>query len=571
MRFGSSLTARSSAFSVRCVAGKVQTEEPQENWKRRVRNKALRKRRQTRPRKEQQEKAAPPSEPPPVPSSDMLWRGEPWTKHRQLLQKCQAIHYEETRRGGFLNLLDGSDDALRFTALLECLLFEEKYVRKLAIRRVAFIHPQRRVAGVDGVHSLTVSQQRKLCDDLRPYLESHETDPFRFLYLNRAWKELRPRRQGSEEPPERVCVCTVRDRVKQVITAWVMEPQCEAWYIETNVFGHRPGRSAKEFIDWLQTTLRGPPAWLTVFKANVVSTEKVADYVEKFFPSHPFTGLRSWIQSGLFELGMYPPGLGRRGNEQGCPILPVLSNFLLHRLMKEAGETFLSIRLASWQGHLISLSPTPVGAFISFRARLQEVADSMGLEIPMTVSAQPCHKDWASFCEFSIRQEKIRPNDRRYSVIVRPRETIMEQHLHNLAAAFDLSDHFREDKTGLINRLNPIIDAFARHFVQTYAIDCFERADDHLKNLLKKWSSDHNPRCTKDEAAEKEFEGTHNKGLQFQFRTRIAKILLHGNALRNHSLPPVDREGSPFGDYSLYEYRFDWRDWEYQVSPHHFG
>ena len=572
MRFGCSFLTRSSAFSVTCSAAKVQTEEQPANWKRRVRNKALRKRHQTRRRNEKQEKAAPSSEPEVVPSNDLLWRGEPWSKHRKALQKCQYIQYSETQCDGLVDLTDGSDDAVRITALLECLLFEETYVQKLAVRRVAYRHPQRRVAGVDGVHSLTAAEQRKLCDELGPYLNSRETDPFRFIYLDRAWKKLRPQHRESAEPPERICVCTMRDRVKQVITAWVMEPQCEACYAETNVFGHRPGRSAKELIDWLQTALRGPPTWVAVFKANIASTEKVADFVDKFFPSYPFTGLRSWIQSGLFTLGMYPPGLGREGGEQGCPILPVLSNFLIHRLMKEAGDAHTSIRLASWQGHLISLCPSPARAFSNFQKQLQSVADSMGLEIQMTIPAQPCHKDWVDVCEFSLRQVKIRSDDDHYSAIVRPSATIMERHLQNLSTAFLLSDRFHEDKTGLINRLNPVIDIFTQHFVQTYAGDCFERADTHLKNLLKEWSH-RNTRRTQDEAAaaaEEELEGTHNGDLQFRFRTRIARLLRHGDAVRNHSLPPVDKESSPYGDQSLREYRFEWNDWEWHVTPHYF-
>lgn len=534
MRGAIHLTLQTSAKTT------IQREAVLPNWKAKVRKRALRKHH----RKQKQIDPQPIVETQPelLTSDALRWRGEPWKLYRQELRTLQKRIHEAIKANDI-------DQARQ----IQLELLESKAVKSLAVRRIAFNHPQRRMPGIDGQHSLDETQQRALRDELS--IEGN-VDPFDWMDASRAWNQIR----SAHDENESICLCTLRDRARQVLLSWALEPEWEALFCKTNILSHRPGRSTKEFLHWIQSALNGPERkCILAVDVMIDSSEAISSFFRSQLDPVASDLCCEWISKGLFRLGLFPEGIGKHAEEQSCPILPLLSNMICYDILRHLNH-LTDVSIASRNGTLILIASA--SSLKSVESILNSLASEMGWKAKIRIPIRSL-ADWMPLWEFDFKQI---PKSNGFGSWMRPRDGILERHLENLRMGFRLSLAFHEDKTGLIHRLNPIIRNFTDHFSLTDAFEAFEAADTHLKQLICIWAVNEFPSLTEMEAIEKAFNGTQNQDLDFQFKTRTVQLQRHGDAMREIQDSPLDSIRSPYDfDPSYWKNRL--RQWECKINP----
>ena len=147
-----------------------------------------------------------------------------------------------------------------------------------------------------------------------------------------------PKPDGKQRP---LGIPTIRDRIAQQALKNVIEPIFEAEFYDSS-FGYRPGKSAKQAIEQIETVRDEGRAWVVDadIKAffDTVNHEKLIDAVaERISDGRVLRLIRAFLEADVME-----EGLGKAKNVIGTPqggvISPLLANIYLHYFDERMAE-----------------------------------------------------------------------------------------------------------------------------------------------------------------------------------------------------------------------------------------
>jgi len=179
--------------------------------------------------------------------------------------------------------------------------------------------------GAGGIDDVTIDEfERNLEQNLNEIQrllrqDSYVPKPVKRVYI--------PKPDGRQRP---LGIPTIRDRVVQQALKNVIEPIFEAEFLDSS-FGYRPGKSAKQAIEQIETVRDEGHEWVVDadIKAffDTVNHEKLIDAV----------AVRAFLEADVMEGGQ-----GRAKNVIGTPqggvISPLLANIYLHYFDERMAE-----------------------------------------------------------------------------------------------------------------------------------------------------------------------------------------------------------------------------------------
>lgn len=195
-----------------------------------------------------------------------------------------------------------------------------------AVHQVTTLNKGREMAGVDKVVNLTAKQKMKLAMSIGL---TGGAQPIRRVWI--------PKPGKKEKQP--LGIPTVRDRAKQALAKYALEPEWEAMF-ESNSYGFRPGRSCHDAIEAVFSTLHSnKPKY--VYDADIkkcfdnIRHDKLLEKLQTFPTLRK--QIKAWLEAGIMENTEkadyhYQPRSNTEGTPQGGVISPLLANIALHGL-----------------------------------------------------------------------------------------------------------------------------------------------------------------------------------------------------------------------------------------------
>jgi group II intron reverse transcriptase/maturase len=149
-----------------------------------------------------------------------------------------------------------------------------------------------------------------------------------------------PKPNGKQRPFD---FPTIRDRAVQQALKNAIEPIFEAEFRDSS-FGYRPGKSAKQAIEQIETVRDEGHEWVVdadikaFFDTDTVNHEKLIDAVaERISDGRVLRLIRAFLEAAVMEEGQ---GLAKNdiGTPQGGVISPLLANIYLHYFDERMAE-----------------------------------------------------------------------------------------------------------------------------------------------------------------------------------------------------------------------------------------
>ena len=159
------------------------------------------------------------------------WKDIDWRKTEQTVFKLQKRIYRAAHQGNKI-----------LTRKLQKLLVSSQAAKHLAVRKVTQENRGKKTAGTDGKVILIQRERILLAQNLRL---NPKATPVRRVWI--------PKPGSQEQRP--LGIPTIENRAQQALAKLALEPEWEARF-EPNSYGFRPGRSAHDAIEAIQSSLK---------------------------------------------------------------------------------------------------------------------------------------------------------------------------------------------------------------------------------------------------------------------------------------------------------------------------
>jgi RNA-directed DNA polymerase len=419
------------------------------------------------------------------------WRDIPWPQVERDVHTLQRRVYRASQRGD-----------MNTVHRLQRLLMSSWSAKCLAVRRVTQDNQGKKTAGIDGVSALEPEARLVLVSTLELDAQPQPT--------RRVWI---PKPGTDEQRP--LGIPTLSDRALQALVRLALEPQWEAQF-EPNSYGFRPGRSCHDAVEAIFASIKQCPKY--VLDADIAKCFDRIDHEALLDKLNTFPQLRrlikAWLKAGVLDGETLFPT--EQGTPQGGVVSPLLANIALHGMEEMIQTAFPEKRK---NGKVISRTPTLIRYADDFvvchrdrevvqqcQTAIQEWLKGMGLELKpsKTRITHTLHEHEGQtgfdFLGFHIRQYPVGKYHTGKDTVGRPlgfkthikpsKEKVL---LHQRRLAQIVRRGRRVSQEALIHRLNPLIKGWCAYYRTVVSGATFEKVDDVLYHLLRRWANRRHP------------------------------------------------------------------------------
>jgi len=358
--------------------------------------------------------------------------------------------------------------------------------RVLAVRRVTQTNQGKNTPGVDKVVVKTPEARGKLVDRLAQY-EPWKPLPARRVYI--------PKANGKQRP---LGIPVILDRAIQAIVKNALEPFWEARFEDSN-YGFRPGRGCHDAIERIfnLASAKGNRRW--VLDADIkgafdnIGHDKLLEVIGNF-PAREL--ICQWLKAGYMEGGVFHDT--EAGTPQGGVISPLLANIALHGMEEALG---IKYRIRRERDYGSELHPDSVGlvryaddfvVFCHTREEAEEVKEKLAIwlrERGLVYSDEKTRitnlDEGFDFLGFNVRQFCVSDSKTGYRLLIRPSKKSVQKQARQLKDLFRKAHGY--PASYLCVKANSVIRGWTNYFRVGVAARAFEKLDDYLFRLQKRW------------------------------------------------------------------------------------
>ena len=431
------------------------------------------------------------------------WKDVPWKAVERAVFKLQKRIYRASQAGSKAQV-----------RRLQKLLIGSRYARLLAVRKVTQDNTGKRTAGVDGKLALSQRSRIRLAQNLK--LEPKAT-PVRRVWI--------PKRGTDEKRP--LGIPTIESRAQQALAKLALEPEWEARF-EPNSFGFRPGRSAHDAMEAIQSSIRYTPKY--VLDADIAKCFDRINHKALLDKLSTFAGMRravkTWLKAKIMDGDELFPS--EAGTPQGGVISPLLANIALHGLETAVSTAFpkhpyingkqrgrYQPRVIRYADDFVVLHED-VKVIEKAKEVAQEWLKGLGLELKPSKTRITHTLDeydggvGFDFLGFHVRQYRVgKPNYmwqsqlkilRKFKPIIKPSRDAVLRHYRHVADTIERMKASKQED--VICKLNPIIRGWSNYYSTVVSKVIFSKLDHLVTKKLLRWAYQrHNHQARRETAA----------------------------------------------------------------------
>jgi len=367
-------------------------------------------------------------------------------------------------------------------------LIKHENAKFLAVRKVTQDNLGKRTAGVDKISSLTPDERMELVRNI--HVDQNSDKILRVTI---------PKPNGSVR---NLGIPTIRDRAKQCLVKFALEPQYEAIF-EPNSYGFRPGRSANDARKAIVKCLQRKPKH--ILDADIKGCFDNIDHSKLLEKLNTFPLFRNqintWLKVGILSdfQGNKTEIIPQSGTPQGGTISPLLANIALHGMEKLVSKR--GVYLIRYADDFLVLC-NEEKELLEAKQKIEVFLKTIGLEFSaektkITYSAYSSPKkssgiDFLGFNFVNYKVGKHKASKDSHGKLTdwmsrcQPSIKSIDRHLKDIKSILKKSSGISQKV--LISKLAPVINGWTRYFAVCNATKTFSFCSMRTFYLLKIWS-----------------------------------------------------------------------------------